>query len=56
VQRKSVNGVVSARRRLPNRAAAEAALTVFAVKYDKAVECVTKDRESLLTVYDLPAC
>src|ERR1700761_8579258 len=25
------------------------------VKYGKAVECLTKDRESLLTFYDLPA-
>jgi putative transposase len=43
----------------PNRATAEAALNVFAekyrVKYGKAVECLTKDRESLLTFYDLPA-
>jgi len=43
----------------PNRGAAEAALNVFAekyrVKYGKAVECLTKDRESLLTFYDLPA-
>ena len=43
----------------PNRAAAEAALNVFAekyrVKYGKAVECLSKDRESLLTFYDLPA-
>jgi putative transposase len=43
----------------PNRAAAEAALNVFAekyrVKYGKAVECLTKDHESLLTFYDLPA-
>jgi transposase-like protein len=43
----------------PNRAAAEAALNVFAekyrVKFGKAVECLTKDRESLLTFYDLPA-
>jgi len=43
----------------PNRAGAEAALNVFAekyrVKYGKAVECLTKDRESLLTFYDLPA-
>jgi transposase-like protein len=42
-----------------NRAAAEAALNVFDqkyhVKYGKAVECLTKDRESLLTFYDLPA-
>jgi putative transposase len=39
----------------PNRAAAEAALNVFAekyrVKYGKAVECLTKDHESLLTFY-----
>ena len=43
----------------PNRAAAEVALNAFAekyrVKYGKAVECLTKDRESLLTFYDLPA-
>jgi putative transposase len=43
----------------PNRGAAEAALNVFAkkyrAKYGKAVECLTKDRESLLTFYDLPA-
>jgi putative transposase len=42
----------------PNRAAAEAALNVFAekyrVKYGRPVLCLTKDRESLLTFYDLP--
>ena len=40
-------------------ATAEAALNAFAEKYrvksGKAVECLTKDRESLLTFYDLPA-
>jgi putative transposase len=43
----------------PNRAAAEAALNVFVekyrVKYGKAVERLTKDRESLLTFYNLSA-
>jgi putative transposase len=42
----------------PNRAAVEAALDVFAEKYrvkcDNAVECLTKDRKSLLSFYDLP--
>ncbi len=43
----------------PNRASAEAAIDVFAekyaAKYDKAVECLTKDRETLLALYDFPA-
>ena len=41
------------------RAAAETAMDVFAekyeVKYSKAVACLTKDREALLTFYDFPA-
>jgi putative transposase len=41
------------------RAAAEAAVEVFAAKYgakyEKAVTCLTKDREALLAFYDLPA-
>ena len=43
----------------PNRAQAEVAIDVFAEKYgakhDKAVECLTKDRETLLAFYDFPA-
>ena len=43
----------------PNRASAEVAIDVFAekygAKYDKAVECLTKDREALLAFYDFPA-
>ena len=43
----------------PNRASAEVAIDVFAekygAKYDKAVECLTKDRETMLTYYDFPA-
>jgi putative transposase len=43
----------------PDRAAAEAAITIFAEKYapkyDKAVECLIKDRETLLTFFDFPA-
>ena len=43
----------------PNRAAAETAIATFAekygAKYDKAVTCLTKDREVLLTFYDFPA-
>jgi transposase-like protein len=43
----------------PNRASAEVAIDVFAekygAKYDKAVECLTKDREALLALYDFPA-
>jgi transposase-like protein len=41
------------------RAAAEAALDTFAekyeAKYDKAVTCLTKDREALLAFFDFPA-
>ena len=41
------------------RAAAAAAMDTFAekyqAKYDKAVTCLTKDREALLTFYDFPA-
>ena len=43
----------------PGRAAAEAAINVFVekygAKYSKAVECLTKDAASLLTLYDFPA-
>src|SRR5207342_3230013 len=43
----------------PTRAAAEAAIDGFAdkygAKYDKAVACLTKDREALLTFFDFPA-
>jgi transposase-like protein len=42
-----------------NRASAEVAIEVFAekygAKYDKAVECLTKDRNTLLALYDFPA-
>jgi putative transposase len=41
------------------RAAAEAAIDVFADKYsgkyDKAVDCLTKDRDALLAFFDFPA-
>jgi transposase-like protein len=43
----------------PNRAQAEVAIDVFAEKYgakhDKAVECLTKDRKTMLAFYDFPA-
>lgn len=43
----------------PERAAAEKAIAVFAekygAKYAKAVECLIKDRERLLTFFDFPA-
>jgi putative transposase len=43
----------------PTRAAAEAAIDGFAdkygAKYDKAVACLTKDREALLAFFDFPA-
>jgi putative transposase len=43
----------------PNRASAEVAIDVFAekygVKHDKAVECLTKDRKTMLAFYDFPA-
>ena len=43
----------------PSRALAEVAIDVFAEKYaakhGKAVECLTKDRDVLLTFYDFPA-
>jgi transposase-like protein len=43
----------------PNRATAEVAIDVFAekygAKYDKAVECLTKDRDTLLALYAFPA-
>ncbi len=42
-----------------NRAAAEAAIQTFAEKYapkyDKAVDCLLKDRDALLTFFDFPA-
>jgi transposase-like protein len=43
----------------PTRAAAETAIDVFAekyrAKYDKAVVCLTQDRETLLAFFDFPA-
>ena len=43
----------------PDRATAEAAIATFAgkygAKYGKAVACLVKDREALLTFYDFPA-
>ena len=43
----------------PTRAAAEAAIDVFAdkyrAKYDKAIACLTKDREALVAFFDFPA-
>ncbi len=43
----------------PTRAAAEAAITVFndkyGAKYPRAVACLSKDREALLTFFDFPA-
>jgi len=43
----------------PTRAAAEAAIDLFAdkygAKYDKAVACLSKDREALLAFFDFPA-
>ncbi|HEY0421043.1 MAG TPA: transposase, partial [Acetobacteraceae bacterium] len=43
----------------PDRATAEAAITTFAekyaAKYAKAVTCLAKDRDALLTFYDFPA-
>lgn len=43
----------------PDRSTAETAITTFAgkygAKYDKAVACLLKDRNALLTVYDFPA-
>ena len=43
----------------PDKAAADQAIDTFAAKYgakyEKAVECLTKDRERLLTFFDFPA-
>ena len=43
----------------PDRATAEAAITTlaekYAAKYEKAVTCLIKDRDRLMTFYDFPA-
>jgi transposase-like protein len=43
----------------PDRATAETAIATFAekygAKYEKAITCLTKDRDALLTFYDFPA-
>ncbi len=43
----------------PNRTAAETAMQIFAEKYapkyDKAIDCLLKDRDTLLTFFDFPA-
>jgi transposase-like protein len=44
---------------VPSRASAKVAIDVFVekyrAKYDKAVECLTKDRDTLLALYDFAA-
>jgi transposase-like protein len=60
---KSVQGAMKADLReihgAPTRAAAEVALGVFVekygVKYARAADCLTKDREALLAFFDMPA-
>ncbi len=60
---KSVQGKMKADLReisaAPTRAAAEKAIAVFVekygAKYPKAAECLTKDRDALLSFFDLPA-
>jgi hypothetical protein len=37
-------------------AAFDAFIETYAIKYDKAVGCLTKDREALLAFYDFPPC
>ena len=43
----------------PSRASAKVAIDIFTekygAKYDKAVECLTKDHHTLLALYDFPA-
>ena len=42
----------------PSRAAAEVAMDIFAeyrAKYERAVDCLIKDRSDLLSFYDFPA-
>src|SRR3977135_3329847 len=43
----------------PNRASSEVAIDIFAekygAKYDKAVVCLTKDRDTLLAYFEFPA-
>lgn len=36
-------------------AALEAFVETYGVKYDKAADCLTKDRDALLAFYDFPA-
>ena len=36
-------------------AAFDAFVEIYDIKYEKAVECLTKDRDALLTFYDFPA-
>ena len=33
----------------------DAFVEIYAIKYEKAVECLTKDRDALLAFYDFPA-
>ena len=37
------------------KAAFDAFIESYQVKYEKATECLTKDRDALLTFYDFPA-
>ncbi|CDX52953.1 transposase (fragment) [Mesorhizobium plurifarium] len=60
---KSVQAVVKTDLReifsAPNRASAKTAIAVFVekydAKYDKAVDCLTKDHNALMAFYDFPA-
>jgi hypothetical protein len=48
-------GVVLMQATAPALAAFDAVVETWGVKYDKAVECLIKDREALLAFYDFPA-
>ena len=41
--------------RMDAEAALDAFIEVYGVKYEKAAECLTKDRTALLAFYDFPA-
>ena len=53
--KRALQDIWMAETKIDANAAFDAFVETYAIKYDKAVGCLTKDREALLAFYDFPA-
>jgi transposase-like protein len=53
--KRALHEIWMAETRADAEAAFDAFIEIYGVKYDKAVDCLIKDREALLAFYDFPA-